>query len=42
MQMVLAENIFNEDTVKELYARKDEFDLFIFDRVMSEVRIKQT
>ena len=33
------ENIFNEDVVKHLYERRDEFDLFIVDRIMNEVRI---
>ena len=32
-----AENIFDVDVVKELYGRRDEFDLFIFDRIMNQV-----
>ena len=33
-----AENIYNEDVVKELYEKREEFDLLIVDRIVNEVR----
>ena len=32
-----SEHIFDEEVVKQLYERKNEFDLFIVDRTMNEV-----
>ena len=34
------ENIYDEEVVKMLYERRDDFDLMIIDRLMSEVRTK--
>ena len=38
VQSFYYEHIFDEEVVELLYKRRNEFDLFIFDRVMNEVR----
>ena len=35
-KLFYSESIYDEEVVKELYGRKDEFDLFLIDRFLNE------